>query len=98
MSDDQRVSPAASAPSGRNGDRPDRRGPQRFIVRNEFAVVAIELRGEPGHECLRIEDTRSEVSVELDALELESLAWASHRDLAPLLDPSRTRWQREGGA
>jgi len=75
-----------------NGAGPER----RFVVRNEFAVVAVEVRGEPGRERLRIEDTRSAVSVELDALELESLAWARHRDLAPLLDPSLTRWQREG--
>jgi hypothetical protein len=33
--------------------------------------------------------------VELDALELESLAWARHLDLSPLLDPNLTRWQSD---
>lgn len=66
---------------------------ERIVVRNEFAVVAVELRGDRGRERLRIEDLRAHAVVELDALELESLAWASHADLSPLLDPGRTRWR-----
>jgi hypothetical protein len=71
---------------------------KRFVVGNEFAVVAIELHGGPGRERLRIEDLRAHATVELDALELESLAWASHGDLSALLDPSLTRWRSENGA
>jgi hypothetical protein len=71
---------------------------RRLVVRNEFAVVAIELCGGPGRERLRIEDLRAHAAVELDALELESLAWASHGDLAELLDPGLTRWRSEDGA
>ncbi len=41
---------------------------------------------------LRIRDQRAHAVVELDALELECLAWARHGDLAPLLDPNLTRW------
>ncbi|WP_211261620.1 hypothetical protein [Pseudonocardia acaciae] len=67
--------------------------PDRLVVRNEFAVVAVSVRASgPGRAALRVEDLRTRQAVELDALELESLAWARHRDLAPLLDPSRTRW------
>ncbi|MEA2323682.1 MAG: hypothetical protein QOD81_3532, partial [Solirubrobacteraceae bacterium] len=40
-------------------------------------------------------DLRSGAAVELDALELECLAWSTHADLAPLLDPSLTRWPHE---
>lgn len=66
--------------------------PDRLVVRNEFAVVGVALRHSACGTRLRIEDLRTRQSVELDALELESLAWAYHRDLAPLLDPSASRW------
>ena len=67
--------------------------PDRLIVRNEFAVVGLTVRTPtPGRVRLCIEDLRTQQTVELDALELESLAWARHDDLSPLLDPSRTRW------
>lgn len=72
--------------------------PRRLVVRNEFAVVAIEICGPPGRERLRIEDLRAHATVELDALELESLAWATHGDLSALLDPGLTRWRSENGA
>jgi hypothetical protein len=67
----------------------------RFVLRSEFAMVGVEIRGESGRERLRIEDLRTAVSVELDPLELECLAWARHADLASLLDPGLTRWQSE---
>lgn len=66
--------------------------PDRQIVRNEFAVVGISVCRTATGTRLRIEDLRSRQAVLLDALELESLAWARHRDLTPLLDPSLTRW------
>ncbi len=67
----------------------------RVVLRNEFAIVNLEIVGRGPHQRLRIEDQRAQVSVELDPLELESLAWALHRDLAPLLDPSQTRWRSD---
>lgn len=67
--------------------------PNRLVVRSEFAIVGITVReSEAGRARLRIEDLRTQQTVELDPLELESLAWARHQDLSPLLDPSRTRW------
>lgn len=77
---------------GANGD-----GRRRFVVRNEFGIVAVEVCGGPGRERLRIEDLRTQATVELDPLELESLAWCTHADLAAFLDPGRTRWQNEDG-
>lgn len=74
-----------------NGRRP----PERIVVRNEFGIVAVSVCGPPGRERLRIEDLREGAAVELDPLELESLAWASHGDLAALLDPSLTRWRSD---
>ncbi|WP_231913791.1 hypothetical protein [Rhodococcus sp. LB1] len=72
--------------------RPDDHGADRIILRSEFATVAVWLRDPGGRPRLHIEDLRTNQGVELDALELESLAWARHADLTPLLDPSATRW------
>lgn len=67
--------------------------PGRLVVRNEFAVVAVAVHETGnGRSRLLIEDLRTRQTVELDALELESLAWSRHQDLDPLLDPSRSRW------
>ncbi|MGW5063405.1 hypothetical protein ACWEQ2_40070 [Streptomyces sp. NPDC004096] len=67
--------------------------PDLMVIRNEFAVVAVTVRDAgSARPRLLIEDLRTRQTVELDALELESLAWSQHKDLAPLLDPSRTRW------
>jgi hypothetical protein len=85
MPDDARV----------NGARTSLEGSERVVLRNEFAIVNVSVVGRGPHRRLRIEDQRAGVSVELDALELECLAWAAHRDLAPLLDPNATRWRSE---
>lgn len=65
---------------------------EQIIIRNEFASVSIKFRDTGGRPRLLIEDLRTRQRVELDAIELESLAWARHQDLWPLLDPSLTRW------
>jgi hypothetical protein len=66
-----------------------------LILRNEFAYVSVSLHDPGGRPRLRIEDLRTQQTVELDPIELESLAWASHHDLTPLLDPSLTRWAND---
>lgn len=71
---------------------PDDLCSDRIILRSEFATVAVWLRDPGDRPRLHVEDLRTNQSVELDALELESLAWAQHADLTPLLDPSATRW------
>ena len=74
-------------------------GPQdggtAFILRNEFAYVSVSLEDPGGRPRLRIVDLRTQQTVDLDPIELESLAWARHEDLQPLLDPSLTRWANE---
>ncbi|MGV9799456.1 hypothetical protein ACWDTP_15525 [Mycobacterium sp. NPDC003449] len=67
-----------------------------IVIRNEFAYVQVRLRDPGGRPRLVIEDLRTGRTIELDAIELESLAWARHEDLAPLLDPSQTRWVPDG--
>ena len=66
--------------------------PGRIVLRSEFAVVSITAVGPPGRQRLRVEDLRTRQAIELDAIELESLAWARHEDLSRHLDPSETRW------
>lgn len=45
---------------------------------------------------LEIRDRESGLSICLDALELLSLSWCTHNDLAALVDPSRWSRDREG--
>lgn len=53
--------------------------------------MEIDLRGNGPR--LRAEDVRGGAVIYLDPLELEALAWSTHEDLAPLLDPSNRRWR-----
>jgi hypothetical protein len=69
-----------------------------FVVSNEFATVRVTLDADDGRNRLRLEDLRTGRVGFLDALELESLAWSQHSDLAPLLDPNLTRWASGGPA
>ena len=39
------------------------------------------------------QDIKTGASIYLDPLELESLAWMRHADLAPLLNPALGRWR-----
>lgn len=67
-----------------------------LVLRNEFAHVSVTLHDPGGRPRLRVEDLRTQQVIELDPIELESLAWARHEDLSPLLDPSLTRWANRG--
>ena len=64
-----------------------------MILRNEFAQVEVELDETGNGPRLRIRDLRSGRVGYLDPLELEYLAWATKDELAPLLDPARSRWK-----
>lgn len=66
--------------------------PSRLILRSEFAVASVHLVGPAGRQRLQVTDLRTNQAIELDAIELEAIAWARHSDLAPHLDPSATRW------
>ena len=64
-------------------------------LRNEFAHVDVGLHATGNGPRLRITDVKTGASVLLDPLELERLAWASHKQLGCLLDPGHS-WDTEG--
>lgn len=69
---------------------------QKIELRNEFAYVAVELDYGANGPRLKITDVRTGHVGYLDPLELETLAWSTHEDLALLLDPSYRRWAGSG--
>ena len=81
------ISATSASSSSSDGDTG-----QLAAIRNEFALVGLRVVAPGGCSRLRIEDLRTRRAIELDALELEALAWSTHADLAPLLDPSHARW------
>lgn len=64
-----------------------------MLLANEFAQVRLELDTAGNGPRLRIEDLKTGQVGYLDPLELESLAWATKGELAPLLDPAASRWK-----
>jgi hypothetical protein len=56
-------------------------------IANEFAAVRVQVDRRGHGPRLKIEDPSSGVAIYLDALELQALAWASHRDLAAFAAP-----------
>jgi hypothetical protein len=62
-------------------------------LRSEFAEVRVELDTTGNGPRLKILDIRTGMMNFLDPLELESLAWSRHEDLAQILDPSYSRWK-----
>ena len=58
-----------------------------MILRSEFAHIRIELDESGNGPRLMVRDERGQRTIFLDPLELASLAWCQHEDLAPLLDP-----------
>ena len=61
-------------------------------LKNEFAAVSVEQDHSGNGPRLKIRDSHTGKVVFLDPLELESLAWARHEDLAALVNPSLGRW------
>ena len=61
-------------------------------LRNEFAAVSVEQDHSGNGPRLKIRDAHTGKTIFLDPLELESLAWTRHADLAILVDPSLGRW------
>lgn len=58
-------------------------------LRNEFARVRLEQNNTANGPRLMIVDVKTGKTKFFDPLELESLAWITQEELAPLLDPSR---------
>jgi len=63
------------------------------VIQNEFARVLIKKDITSKGPRLMIQDIRTKKKIYLDPLELESIAWCTHEDFHPILDPSLTRWQ-----
>ena len=66
-------------------------------LKSEFAHVRVELNLEGNGPRVTITDLKTMASIDLDPLELESLAWVSHDDLAPIVNPS-FRWYDENAS
>lgn len=64
-----------------------------LTLKNEFAQVSVKVDSSSKGARLMITDIRTKKVIFLDPLELESLAWCTHEDLHPILDPSQTRWR-----
>ncbi len=60
---------------------------QPTTIANEFASVRVQVDRSGNGPRLRIEDAGSGVAIYLDALELQSLAWATHKDLSLFAAP-----------
>jgi hypothetical protein len=58
-----------------------------MIIANEFAVVDVALDTQGKGPRLRVEDKSTGQHIFLDPLELQALAWASHKDLAVFARP-----------
>lgn len=64
-------------------------GKRRLLqVRNEFAVVDIEVKQTYGGTLLFIRDIQTGASITLDALEVEALTRMRHADFGQIVDPS----------
>ena len=60
-----------------------------MILKSEFARVTVELDNTGNGPRLMVRDDHSQRTIYLDPLELASLAWLDHQDLAPFVDPGR---------
>jgi len=58
-----------------------------MLIANEFAAVDVQLDTTGKGPRLRIEDKSTGVHVFLDPIELQALAWATHKDLAVFARP-----------
>ena len=65
---------------------------------SEFAWVSVERDVEANGPRLKVCDKRTGMSVFLDPLELEALAWMGHEELVSFLAPAFTRPREAGGA
>lgn len=59
-----------------------------MLIRNEFAVVEVNLDESANGPRLCIRDVRTGASIYLDPLELEALTRRSHQDLTQLVNPA----------
>ena len=65
------------------------------IIVSEFGQVAVGIDRSANGPRLMLRDVRTGKTAYFDPLELESLIWCEHKQLAEILDPARTRWPSE---
>jgi hypothetical protein len=65
--------------------------PTTIVLRSEFATVSLKADYSGNGSRLGITDMRTGHVAYFDPLELEALAWSTHDDLRPLLNPEK-RW------
>jgi hypothetical protein len=65
-----------------------------YLLANEFASVRVEVDSAANGPRLKLTDLSSGMHAFFDPLELQSLAWVSHADLAGILSPDYARLAR----
>jgi hypothetical protein len=73
----------------------DAEGACAFELTSEFASVLVFPDQTANGPRLRIENRQNGRVIFLDPLELATLTWLRHDDLAPFLDPSRIGWSSD---
>ncbi len=68
---------------------------EQIVIVSEFGNVSVGVDRSANGPRLMLRDNRSGKASYFDPLELESLVWCEHEQLAEILDPSRTRWPSE---
>ncbi len=63
-----------------------------LVAESEFAKVSVWVDVTANGPRLAVRDVKTGAVAYFDALELESLVYTDHDQLAPLLDPGATRW------
>ncbi len=69
---------------------------KEIVVVSEFGHVSVGIDRSANGPRLVLRDLRTEKVAYFDPLELESLVWCNHEQLAEILDPARTRWPSDG--
>lgn len=70
----------------------------RLSVENEFANVEVSLDRQGNGPRLKVVDRKTGGAAFLDALQLESLVWATAAQMNMLLDPGARDGHEEAGA
>ena len=60
---------------------------QPWLVKNEYASVKVTVDNEGKGTRLKVEDLSTGSHIYLDPLELQALAWATHKDLQAFARP-----------
>lgn len=65
---------------------------KEVTVISEFGHISVGVDRSANGPRLLLTDVHTGKTAYFDPLELESLVWCDHQQLAEILDPARTRW------